>query len=103
MHTSKFQIAGYEGDVVVFHNGDWSGEAIIEFQEAKLGIHDKQKYPKQEVTIPAKLLAALALPATQEMVSNALVIFAERLPETLGLLAAIKKDEEDRRGGGKKK
>jgi hypothetical protein len=24
MHTSKFQIAGYEGDVLVFHNGDWS-------------------------------------------------------------------------------
>jgi hypothetical protein len=90
MHTSKFQIAGYEGDVLVFHNGDWSGEAIIEFREAKLGIHDKKKYPKQEVTIPGRLLIGLGLPVAQEAIQDALVGFAEDLPHILRVRKAMK-------------
>ena len=90
MRTSKFQIAGYEGDVMVFHNGDWSGEAIIEFQEAKLGIHDKKVYPKQEVTIPARLLIGLGLPVAQVAIQDALVGFAEDLPHILRVRKAMK-------------
>jgi hypothetical protein len=90
MRTSKFEIVGYEGEVVVFHNPDWSGEAIIEFQEAKLGIHDKKKYPKQEVTIPAKLLIGLGLPVAQQAVGEALVGFAQDLPHILRVRKAMK-------------
>jgi len=96
MHTSTYKIKGYQDVVRVHHNGDWSGEAIISFKEEVYGTWDKQDKPLQEVMIPARLLAALAFPVTQEMVSDALIIFAERLPETLGVMAAVKKDEEER-------
>lgn len=90
MHTSEYSIKGYEDPVRVFHNGDWSGEVIIAYKELPCGTWDTKKYTLQEVTLPASLLVALAIPATQTMVSEALVSFAERLPETLGLMAAIK-------------
>lgn len=93
MHTSEYSIKGYEDPVRVFHNGDWSGEVIISWKELPLNEMDKRKYELQEVTIPAALLVAIALPATKDMMSEALVHFAERLPETLGLMAAIKADE----------
>lgn len=103
MHTSAFKIRGYEGDVLIFHNGDWSGEAIIRFQEEVFGKWDKQKKPVQEVEIPAKLLAALAIPATRAMVSDLLVSFAERLPETLGIYEASEAAAAEAQKGRKKK
>lgn len=93
MHTSEYTIEGYEDPVRVFRNGDWSGDVIIAFQEKPFGPEDKQKYTLQEVTIPAALLVAVALPATRDMMSRALVSFAERLPRTLGLMAAIEAEE----------
>lgn len=93
MHTSEYNIKGYQEPVRVFHNGDWSGDVIIAFKEEVFGTWDKQDKPLQEVTIPAGLLAALALPVTHDMVSEALVSFAERLPETLRLMAVIKESE----------
>jgi hypothetical protein len=65
-HTSKFQLPGYQGDVVVIHNGDWSGDAKVIFQEAVFGIGDKQEKPVKEVEIPGRLLIALALPVAKE-------------------------------------
>lgn len=90
MHTSKFQIAGYEGDVMVFHNGDWSGEAIVVFQDEKIHAYDKTVYPKQEVKIPARLLIGLGLPVAQEAIQDALVGFAEDLPHILRVRKAMK-------------
>jgi hypothetical protein len=90
MHTSTYKIKGYQDVVRVHHNGDWSGEAIVSFKEEVFGAWDKQDKPLQEVTIPARLLAALALPVTKNMVSEALQRFAEVLPETLGLMKAVK-------------
>jgi hypothetical protein len=90
MHSSEFEIAGYENPVIVHHNGDWSGEAIVVFQEAKTHLHDKKVYPKQEVTIPARLLIGLALPVAQEAVQDALVGFAEDLPHILRVRKAMK-------------
>jgi hypothetical protein len=97
MHSTRFQIDGYEGDVVVHHNGDWSGEAIIVFKEKVFGTWDKQKKPEQEVEIPAKLLAALALPAAQEMMQYELQRFADRLPEILRIRAKIGPDDEGKK------
>jgi hypothetical protein len=87
MHRSSFKIQGYQGNVLVFHNGDWSGEAIINFREERLFGKGKEE-PEQEATIPGKLLAALAIPATRLMVGDLLKSFAERLPETLGIYEA---------------
>lgn len=92
MHRSAFKIQGYKGDVVVHHNGDWSGEAIICFQEEALGT-DRPK--AREVEIPAKLLVALGIPATRAMVTSLLESFAERLPETLGIYEASEKAVSD--------
>lgn len=100
MHRSAFKIRGYEGEVVVHHNGDWSGEAIICFQEEALGTDNPEP---QEVTIPAKLLAALAIPATRTMVSDLLVSFAERLPETLGIYEASEAAMAEHRKGKRKR
>lgn len=95
MHRSVFKIQGYQGDVVVHHNGDWSGEAIVCFQEEVFGSWDKQKKPVQEVEVPAKLLAGLAIPATRQMVAELLQSFAERLPETMGVFQASEEAVKD--------
>jgi hypothetical protein len=86
MHTSKFQIRGYEGDVVVIHNGDWSGDAEVIFKEAVFGEWDKKPKPEQRVTIPGRLLAGLAIPVTQRMMSDKIISFLEQLPDSMGVL-----------------
>lgn len=97
MHTSAFKLDGYDGDVRVHHNGDWSGDVIITFKEKVFGSWDEQNKPLQEAKIPGALLVALALPVTQDMISEALMSFAERLPETLGIMQAAKKSEKSDR------
>lgn len=97
MHSTSYNIEGYDGPVVVHHNGDWSGEVHIIFKEKVFGTWDKQKKEEQEAIIPGALLVALALPVTHDRLSRALEIFAERLPQTLGLMKAIEKDEASRK------
>jgi hypothetical protein len=97
MHTSKYHLEGYDGPVLVHHNGDWSGDVHIVFKEKVFGTWDNQKKEEQEAIIPGALLVALALPVTQDQVSRALENFAERLPETLGLMKVIEKDEASRK------
>lgn len=78
-HSSSFQIRGYDGDVVVIHNGDWSGDATVIFKEAVFGSWDKKEKPEQRVQIPAKLLIALALPAAKEFVLGEIVRGIEQI------------------------
>lgn len=103
MHKSEYSIKGYEDPVRVWRHGDWSGDVTIEFKELPLDSTDKRVYPLQEVTIPAALLVAVALPATKDMMSRALKHFAERLPDTLGLMKAIEDDEAERKPKKRKK
>lgn len=68
MHSSTFKIEGYQGDVVVLHNGDWSGDATVIFREAVYGAWDKQEKPEQRITIPGKLFIAISLPLAKKYV-----------------------------------
>jgi|KBSSwiStaDraftv2_1062776.scaffolds.fasta_scaffold3448049_2 hypothetical protein len=78
-HSSSFQIPGYDGDVVVIHNGDWSGDATVVFKEAVFGSWDKKEKLEQRVEIPAKLLVALALPVAKEFVLSEIVRTIEQI------------------------
>ncbi len=78
-HASSFKIPGYQGDVVVIHNGDWSGDATVVFREAVYGAWDKQEKPEQRITIPAKLLIALALPIAKEYVISQMIRGLEQI------------------------
>lgn len=89
MHTSTYDLEGYDGPVRVHHNGDWSGDVIVTWKDKVFGSWDTQKKEMQEAKIPGALFVALALPVTQDMVGRALESFAERLPETLGLMKAV--------------
>lgn len=78
MHASEFKIRGYKGPVVVNHNGDWSGDAIIHYQEAGVkGILPDGK-PK-EITVPGKLLIALGLPVAKKFVGDRIISKIEQM------------------------
>ena len=56
----------YHGDVNLHHNGDWSGEAIINYTD------DRTNEPV-EVVIPCKLLLALGKEAAMNNARSAFV------------------------------
>lgn len=99
MHSSRFEISGYKGEVTVHHNGDWSGNAFVEFQEETFGSWDKTDKGVKEVEIPAKLLVGIGLKAAQQAVGEALASFAEDLPNIL----RIKKLADESVSANKKK
>lgn len=81
MHSSEFKIKGYKGKVVVNHNGDWSGDAIIYYQEAGVkGMKDilPDEEPK-EIRVPGKLLIALALPVAKRFVGDKIISQIEQM------------------------
>lgn len=67
MHTSHYTIEGY-GHVIVHHNGDWSGDAVVQWDP-----RSPQEVPgvvefDNVVTIPAPLLIALSKKAAKDAV-----------------------------------
>jgi hypothetical protein len=78
MHSSEFKIKGYKGKVVVNHNGDWSGDAIVMYQEAGVKGILPDKEP-QEVRVPGKLLIALALPVAKKFVIGEVISNIEQI------------------------
>ena len=78
MHSSEFKIRGYKGKVVVNHNGDWSGDAIINYQEAGVKGILPDKEPK-EIRVPGKLLIALALPVAKRFVGDKIISQVEQM------------------------
>jgi len=67
-HSSSYKIPGYKGDVVIIHNGDWSGDATVVFTEEVHGPWDKEEKVEKRVEIPGGLLVALGLPVAKEYV-----------------------------------
>lgn len=103
MHASRFEIAGYKGEVTVHHNGDWSGDALVVFQEDTFeGSLDKADMPVKEVEIPARLLIGLGLQVAQVAVGHALVAFAEDLPRILRLRKIMDMDPKKSKKKGKR-
>jgi len=78
MHSSEFKIKGYKGKVVVSHNGDWSGDAIVYYQESGAKGFTPEGEPK-EVTVPGKLLIALALPVAKKFVGDKIISQIEQM------------------------
>lgn len=87
MHTSIFKIPGYQG-ILVFHNGDWSGDVIIRFQEEVFGTWDKQNKPVKEVEIPGRLLVALSLDVAKKAVADEVTRLMDDLPNVMRLRKA---------------
>lgn len=63
MHTSYFQLPDF-GEVIVIHNGDWSGDAIVRWgpilkNPAHDGYTSGDKEYAHEVTLPAGLLLGI--------------------------------------------
>lgn len=78
MHSSEFKIRGFKGPVTVLHNSDWSGEAIIHYQEAGVRGILPDKEPK-EVRVPGKLLIALALPVAKQALIDKTISVLEQI------------------------
>lgn len=78
MHSSEFRIRGYKGKVVVNHNGDWSGDAIVHYQEAGVEGILPDKEP-QAVRVPGRLLIALALPVAKKFVGDKIISQVEQM------------------------
>lgn len=69
MHTHVYEVEGY-GKVHVFTNGDWSGNAIVNYQ-------DDGK--KKEVEIPAKLLLEISKQGAVDFVRDRMISALENL------------------------
>lgn len=78
MHSSEFKIRGYKGKVVVNHNSDWSGDAIVMYQEAGVKGILPAGAP-QEIRVPGKLLIALALPVAKRFVGDQVISKIEQM------------------------
>lgn len=80
MHSSEFKILGYKGKVTVNHNGDWSGDAIIHYQEAGVkGISSLPDGEPKEIKVPGKLLIALSLPVAKKFVGDKIISQIEQM------------------------
>lgn len=78
MHSSEFKIKGYKGKVFVSHNGDWSGDAIVMYQEAGAkGILPVEEL--KEVRVPGKLLVALGLAVAKRFVGDKIISQIEQM------------------------
>jgi len=78
MHSSEFKIKGYKGKVNVLHNGDWSGDATIQYQESGVKGFTPEGELKQ-VTVPGRLLIALALPVAKRFVGDKIISQIEQM------------------------
>lgn len=78
MHSSQFKIKGYKGKVNVLHNGDWSGDAIVQYQESGLKGFTPEGEIK-EVKVPGKLLIGLALPVAKRFVGDQVISKIEQM------------------------
>jgi hypothetical protein len=80
MHTTKFDIPDY-GECRIHHNGDWSGEAILQWTEAFPSQQGRTPIPPEThmVTMPGRLLFALAQAMTKEIIKDQLISFLERM------------------------
>jgi hypothetical protein len=77
MHTSTFKLSDYKGDITVVHNGDWSGDAEILYQEKGVkGILPDGE--KQSVKVPGRLLVELSRKVAVEAVKNHLISVLEQ-------------------------
>lgn len=86
MHTTRFQVEGLKGEVVgevvVNHNADWSGEAIVTFEDPS---GRKSTYPDPvvggwiELRLPGPLLVALGRQAATAHLKDEIVRFVENL------------------------
>lgn len=80
MHSSQYKVHGYKGAVNVLHNGDWSGDVTIQYQEQGVeGISCLPDGELKEVTVPGKLLVALALPVAKQFVMDKIVSGLEQV------------------------
>lgn len=77
-HSSEFKIEGYKGTVLVLHNGDWSGDATIRYQEKGVKGILPDGEPK-EIQVPGRLLIALALPAAKKFVIGEVISNIEQI------------------------
>jgi len=78
-HSSSFKIPGYEGDVVVIHNGDWSGDATVVFKEAVHGSWDKEEKVEKRIEVPGRLLVALGLATAKQFVMTQIIRTLEQV------------------------
>lgn len=94
MHTSKFTIDGEE--VLVHHNGDWSGEVIVMWGRKEVPRFEVEGDPKKplmqrpisprvtfehEVKLPGKLLIALARGAAVRFIGGKVLSLMEQLDD----------------------
>lgn len=59
------------------HNGDWSGDVIVWWEEAPL-VGGKPDFPR-EATLPASLLLALGREAASHEIRDRLIAFLENM------------------------
>lgn len=68
MHTSKFDIKGYDGPVTVIHNSDWSGPVSITWSEGG---------EERTSEVPGELLTLLSMDVAISTVREKVVGFLE--------------------------
>ncbi len=72
MHTKEIKVPGY-ADVRVYHNGDWSGDAIV--------CWTLPGGKQQRVEIPADVLMALARRSAVASIAGDIMSFLEKLED----------------------
>ena len=70
-HTSRFEIPGFPRPVTVIHDGDWSGTAIVSWEDVDGEF--------QRANIPASLLVQLGQKVAFEYTKNEVINFLESL------------------------
>lgn len=75
MRTSEFLISGLE--VRVHHYSDWSGEAIISWQEEGQMFAGNREPPRKEIKLPGEFLVELSKKVAKEYWRDKLIEFIE--------------------------